>query len=111
MDRIRQVRLPWSVNGLAQELALRLYADDAYLEQTRSQVPSLRASFATALSSLPGVTVFPSEANFLLVRLPREWPAARLCKALLKQGILIRSCANYEGLGELIILLFTKFFT
>ncbi|MBL7077281.1 MAG: cobyric acid synthase [Kiritimatiellae bacterium] len=100
MDRIRQVRLPWSVNGLAQELALRLYADDAYLEQTRSQVPSLRASFATALSSLPGVTVFPSEANFLLVRLPREWPAARLCKALLKQGILIRSCANYEGLGE-----------
>ncbi len=100
MDRIRQVRLPWSVNGLSQALAPQLYADTAYLEQTRLQVRSLREAFATALSALPGVTVFPSEADFLLVQLPEAWPVSRLCKELLQQGILIRSCANYEGLGE-----------
>jgi adenosylcobyric acid synthase len=60
----------------------------------------LRAEFANELSSLPRWKVFPSDANFLLVRLPSEWPASRLQRDLLQAGILIRSCANVPGLGD-----------
>ena len=42
-----------------------------------------------------GLTVCPSQANYLLFRGP-----AGLDTALLRQKIAIRSCANYPGLGE-----------
>ena len=42
-----------------------------------------------------GLTVCPSQANYLLFRGP-----AGLDAALLRQKIAIRSCANYPGLGE-----------
>jgi histidinol-phosphate/aromatic aminotransferase/cobyric acid decarboxylase-like protein len=39
--------------------------------------------------------IFPSEANFLLLK--TQLPLYRL---LLERGILIRNCANYTGLGQ-----------
>ena len=39
--------------------------------------------------------IFPSEANFLLLK--TQIPLYRL---LLERGILIRNCANYTGLGQ-----------
>ena len=42
-----------------------------------------------------GLTVCPSQANYLLFRGP-----AGLDTALLRQKIAIRSCATYTGLGE-----------
>lgn len=96
---MRRVRLPWSVNGLSQAIAPHLYADPIYLEQSRVRTVSLRARFAEALQSVPGFTVYPSDANFLLVRLPDAWPAPRLQKELLQRGILVRSCESFEGLG------------
>ena len=50
-----------------------------------------------------GCTVLPGEANFLMFSLPCEKSFAEkesLKQALLKQGILIRSCGNFEGLSE-----------
>jgi len=40
------------------------------------------------LAGLPGVTVFPSQANFFLVRVPR---AERTYEALKRQGVLVRN--------------------
>ena len=41
------------------------------------------------------MTIFPSEADFLLLK--TQIPLYRL---LLERGILIRNCANYTGLGQ-----------
>ena len=60
----------------------------------------LRARLETELKEIPAITVFPSESNFMLLRLPHAWPARRLQAALLSRGILIRACGDFEGLDE-----------
>jgi L-threonine-O-3-phosphate decarboxylase len=100
LRRIEAARLPWSVNGLAQAVGVRLYADRDYLQRSRETLPRWRETFAAQLAELPGLTVHPSEAPFLLCRLAAPWTASRLQAELLGQGILIRSCRNFEGLGE-----------
>ena len=52
-----------------------------------------RPRLAGALAEL-GLTVYPSQANYLLLKSGRE-----LYGPLLERGILIRDCANYRGLG------------
>jgi histidinol-phosphate aminotransferase len=49
-----------------------------------------------AVARLPGVRVFPSEANFLLVRVP---DAARSYEGLRRQGVLVR---NFHGAHPLL---------
>ena len=44
-----------------------------------------------------GLRVFPSAANYLLFRASG---VSDLKERLLDRGVLIRSCANYPGLGE-----------
>ena len=98
--RIAVARLPWSVNGPAQAMALRLYEDRDYLRRSREEVIDLRQWMCEELARLDGCSVVPSSANFVLVRLPEAWPASRLQGELLLKGILIRSCENVEGLGS-----------
>ena len=100
LRRIEASRLPWSVNGLAQAVGTRLYEDTDYMERSRRLLPRWREAFASELAALPGLIVHPSEAPFLLCRLSAPWTASRLQAELLQRGILIRSCRNFEGLGE-----------
>lgn len=100
MARVRACRLPWSVNALAQAAGEVLYKDREYIERSRRVTAELGNEFARELSALSGWKVFPVRVNFLLVRLPTDWPVSRLQRELLQAGILIRSCANFPGLGE-----------
>jgi len=96
----RSVRLelsPWSVNGLAQAVGARAMADRDFEANTRTAVAALREGLARELSALPGVTVWPGRANYLLCRL-EGMDAASLREALLAKRIAIRDCSNMEGL-------------
>ena len=62
------------------------------MEATLKLISKERGYLFKALTGL-GMKVYPSKANFLLFRCDR--PLDRL---LLKEGIAIRSCENYEGL-------------
>ena len=75
-------------------------ADEIYCAQSLTQIPQWRADLVQSLQNL-GLKVFPSVANYLLVRLPESWPSAdELALALLKQGVLVRSCTNFSGLDQ-----------
>ncbi len=99
-DRIRTAALPWSVNGIAQAVGTQLYTSQSYLDQSRSEIQRLRRRLESGVKEIPGVMVFPSESNFLLMRLPEAWPAKRVQAGLLSRGILIRTCEDFEGLDE-----------
>jgi cobyric acid synthase CobQ/L-threonine-O-3-phosphate decarboxylase len=91
-ERIRRHIPPWSVNVFAQEAAACLLADEAFARQTVAFVGQQRAWLARELAGLPGLRVYPSAANFLLVRLEQGSPsAARLAEKLLAEGIAIRT--------------------
>ncbi len=97
--QIRGMLLPWSVGSLAQAAGIAVLDDRAYAEKTRETVARLRESLMRELSALGGLSVFPSAANYLLVRLgPEQINARELAARLLSRRIAIRVCDNYRGL-------------
>jgi threonine-phosphate decarboxylase len=98
--RIRARQIPWSVNALAQEAALAALADERHAQRSGSFMVRERARFLRLLDRLPGCVPFPSQANFVLMELPRGWHARTVAAALRRQGILIRDCSTVPGLNQ-----------
>jgi threonine-phosphate decarboxylase len=84
----------WNVSGVAQAAGIAALAEDGWMENTRQIVESERDFMTAALGGL-GLTVYQSDANFLLLRSERP-----LCEPLRARGILVRSCMNFTGLDE-----------
>jgi cobyric acid synthase CobQ/L-threonine-O-3-phosphate decarboxylase len=82
--RLRERQAPWSVNTLAQAVGTAALADAEFLARTRAYVREQREALASSLQAFPALTVYPAEANFLLVRLD----AARLTFAGVPDGVL-----------------------
>jgi len=95
---IASLQDPWSVNTAAQVAGIASLSDAAYCERTRSYVAVERDRLAAGLAKLPGLTVFPSRANYLLARISNGTGAAEVRSQLLESGVLIRDCGNFEGL-------------
>ncbi|MCY3024072.1 MAG: cobyric acid synthase [Planctomycetota bacterium] len=97
--RVQALQPPWSVNAIAQAVGVRALHDAGYLAGTRAFVREQRQSLQRALQALPGLTVYPSDANFLLARLDHKGlDAPALARRLLREGVAIRVCDNFEGL-------------
>ena len=93
LDRIAQ---PWSVSAPAQAAGVAaLTCCPHWAAAGRALVEEARPGLAAGLTAA-GCTVVPGQANYLLFRLPG---VADLKEKLLGRGVLIRSCANYHGLG------------
>ena len=67
--RLLELQPPWSVNTLAQAVSAAALRDCEYVQRTRAYVTCERAKLLAELRSLPELTVYPGEANFLLARL------------------------------------------
>ncbi len=98
--RLRRVQTPWSVNMLAQVAAQASLEDRRHAQRSLAFIQRERACLARALRAVPGLHVFPSAANFLLVELPPAMPAGRATPALRRQGLLIRDCSAIPGLTD-----------
>jgi adenosylcobyric acid synthase len=95
-------RLPsWNVGILAQKVGARCLRDLDYRDRTIREVASLREALTKDLREIPGLRVFPGQANFLLCRLDRVGMSAQpLFERLLSEGLVIRLCKNFEGLDD-----------
>ena len=99
--RLLELQPPWSVNILAQAVSAAALRDREYVQRTRAYVSRQREKLFAELSSLPGVTVHPGHANFLLARLDRNGlTAPALAERTLAQGIAIRTCTSFQGLDD-----------
>jgi histidinol-phosphate aminotransferase len=88
---IDKVRPPYNVNILTQFVAERLLAHVGALEQQAERIRAERAALFDHLRDLRGVEAFPSEANFILVRVSA---ADALNERLKARRILVR---NFNG--------------
>lgn len=86
----------WALSTVAMAAAKAALTATAYREESLSLIPQLRTQLADGLRAL-GLHVFPSVANYLLVRL-EEARADEIVKALRQEGILLRSCSNFPPL-------------
>ena len=90
---MRARQMPWSINAFAALAGEQVLEDTAYQHATWQWLREEGGRFYQQLCALPGLTVYPGQANYLLLRCETD-----LQRALLAQHILIRSCANYPGL-------------
>ncbi|MBQ9397052.1 MAG: pyridoxal phosphate-dependent class II aminotransferase [Bacteroidales bacterium] len=100
VERIRAVRMPWSVNAMAIEAGLYLcdHPDTAPIDLPALLRETQRLRYA--LDSLPGLSALPTRTHFFLCRLDRG-RAASLKEWLAEEhGLLIRDAANFEELDE-----------
>ena len=89
----------WTVNTIAQLVGTQALQDQEYLQRSRIFIDQQREQLHQALSDLPGLTVYPSEVNFLLLRLDHATLDSRqLAEKTLQQGIAIRVCDNFHNL-------------
>jgi len=88
----------WPVSTIALEAGRAALTEEEYERESRRVNAQAREEFTDALSEI-GLSVFPSEANFLLVRLPYG-SGAELAGWLESSRILIRTCDSFSGLGD-----------
>nr|VFK25441.1 MAG: adenosylcobyric acid synthase (glutamine-hydrolysing) [Candidatus Kentron sp. MB]VFK29086.1 MAG: adenosylcobyric acid synthase (glutamine-hydrolysing) [Candidatus Kentron sp. MB]VFK74669.1 MAG: adenosylcobyric acid synthase (glutamine-hydrolysing) [Candidatus Kentron sp. MB] len=100
--RMAQALPPWSVGTLAQAVGAAMLKETAYADKTRRTVARFREGLWQGLRGLGEVfRVFPSAANYLLVRMEEtRADAATLAQGLLAHRIAIRVCDNYQGLTD-----------
>jgi histidinol-phosphate aminotransferase len=85
LNKVRQV---YNVNVLTEAAARFVLERLDVLEAQAAEIRAERARLGAALRAFGGVTAFPSEANFFLVRVP---DALRTYEALRRQGVLVRN--------------------
>jgi histidinol-phosphate aminotransferase len=95
VDALRLVRLPYHLSALTQAAARTALAHADELLGTVEQVKQQRDRMVRELGEL-GLTVVPTESNFLLFGPFRE-PAA-VWQALLDRGVLVRDLSSGPGL-------------
>ena len=95
---LKNARIPFTVNLLAEEAALAALVDEVFFNETLSVVMRGREYFTEELEKL-GCKVWPSQSNFVMFR-PTA-PAREVFEALLKQGIIVRHLGSF-GLGDCI---------
>jgi len=102
--RARMLRdsLPfWNVNGLAAFVLKTVRHFKETYRASFSHVKDDREYMKTRLESLTDLTIYPSEANFLYVELPRDVSGRKLRDRLLAHhGIMVRECSNKIGSSE-----------
>ena len=96
LERLYAAGQPWAVSNVAQAAGIAACGCGDWPERGRALLRTERPRLTAGLEAL-GITVWPGEANYLLLRAPG---IADLKERLLGRGVLIRSCANYHGLGE-----------
>lgn len=85
LDKVRQV---YNVNVLTQAAATFMLERLEVLEEQAARIRAEREALGRALNALDGVTVFPSQANFFLIRVA---DADRAFDSLKQQGVLVRN--------------------
>ena len=84
----------WNLSAFAQAAGIACAGERDYLIKTREFVKKERIFLEENLKKT-GVKVFPGEAGFILI-----YSEKPLYEKLLEQGILIRDCGNFRGLGK-----------
>lgn len=95
---IREQLDAWPVSTVALEAGRAALSEEEHASESRRLNAQAREEFAASLREI-GVSVFPSDANFLLVRLSRG-SGAELARWLESSRILIRRCDSFSGLGD-----------
>jgi histidinol-phosphate aminotransferase len=91
---MNKVKAPYNINIVTQELALQALEEVGQVNDMIKLLVDMRIALAEVISSMPHVIkVFPSDTNFLFVKIPH---ARKLYEYLLTEGIIVRDRSTLE---------------
>jgi histidinol-phosphate aminotransferase len=88
LEQFNKVRQVYNVNVLTEAAVSFVLEHLDVLEGQAARIRAGRAELAQALGAMPGVRVFPSQANFVLIRVPE---VAATFEKLRRQGVLVKN--------------------
>jgi histidinol-phosphate aminotransferase len=89
-----KVRPPYNINVLTQVAAEFALDHVEVLNRQAANLRAARADLMAALARMPGVEVFPSAANFILIRVPNSDDAHA---KLLSRKVLVKNVSKMHG--------------
>jgi len=98
ISTLQNLKIPWSVNALAQEAGLAAIRSESHLSKSRRMIKKESAFLKSKIAEIPGLECHDTSANFILIRTRHD--STRLQKRLLRHGVLIRDCKNFPGLDN-----------
>ncbi len=99
-EKIEQFIEPWSVNIFSQIIGEKLVNLDDFIENTKKFLDKEREFVVKELSKIEVLKIFPSNTNFLLIKILTSKNVSQLEEYLFKNKVLIRNCSNYIGLNN-----------
>ena len=98
IEVMNRIKPPYNIGQATQELVARALEQTTRVNDMIREIVTLRNDLAEKLSRLSSVIkVYPSEANFLLVRIKK---ARLLYESLLKEGIVVRDRSSSPGCAD-----------
>ena len=97
IELLERLRMPYNINVLSQVGATFALTHSAAFETQLARIVEARADLYAGIAAVPGVRVWPSATNFILLRAP-EAQGARVFAALRAQGILVKNVASAHPL-------------
>jgi len=98
LGELNKVRLPYNVNALSQAAARVVLRHPEVVRRHAATIVGERERVLDALRRLPGLTVFPSGANFFLMRAGQ--PGEAVWRALAARGVLVRDFSRAPHLTD-----------
>jgi len=95
--QLNKVRLPYNINSLTQASACFFLKHRDVFDEQAGKIRDERSRVAQALENMEQVSVYPSQANFLLLRVP---DANAAFSGLKQRGVLIKNMHDAGGLLE-----------
>jgi histidinol-phosphate aminotransferase len=95
LAEFEKVRPPYNVNVLTQTAAEFVLEHLDILDQQAEAINAARTTLSASLAAIPGVEVFPSAANLLLVRTSK---CDQACARLLESKVLVKNMSKMHAL-------------
>ena len=91
IDAFNKARSPFNVNVVTEAVAIKLLENKKVLDALAAKVLAERERLRPELERLPGLTVYPTAANFFLVRVAGgKGAGTRVFDSLRAQGVLVK---------------------
>ena len=107
LNEIKNIREPWSVNGVAEIAGKTMLLDTLYIHETENWIKQEKIWFYEELCKMDNIEVTPTETNFILVKLLND-NAKSFRKKMIENGVLVRDASNFMFLDESYIRLAIK---
>ena len=98
VEQINKVRPPYNVNALSQAAARVVLRHPDVVSRHAAAIVQERDRLLARLQGLPGVTTYPTQANFVLMRTART--GDEVFQGLLQRGILVRNFSHAPYLAN-----------